>query len=167
MEIVYYESSDHSLSVVKAPKRKATKEEAGFITPVEYISKKIEKDRFCCGNCIRYIHDSKACYIVEGKDIEDLDCCNQFLDERMLKNKSEKQHAFNNQEDSVKIYIPTGALSSKEIVGVVNGISWIKVDDHQVSYNMRRLSFDDDIQESRKSKRKTKKITDNSSCIIL
>lgn len=121
MEIVYT-SQDKTISVIQENKRKLTQAEAGFIEPEN------EKERFCCGNCVRYNRKNRTCAIVEGNDIEEIDCCNHYLNRNTYKTQPDKEGALiKYQQDNIKIYIESGMASSRDAAAIVNGIAYAKI----------------------------------------
>jgi hypothetical protein len=161
MDILW--TSQDKLVIVQSEQRKLTPEEAGFIKPDEYVSKTIEKDRFCCKNCVRYIPNERACWIVDGQDIEDLDCCNQFLSKRIYKEQPSKQQPLLSQDNEKdEVYIESGALSSEDASAIVNGTYRIVVDDERVvnqiyTFQSSHYGFPDPrIQSKTKRSRKSK-----------
>jgi hypothetical protein len=135
MEEVVYKSSDGIVSIVQSEaKQKLTPDQAGFIRPRQYLSKKIEKDRFCCGNCVRYIKKTSLCHIVDIEDIDPRDCCNDFLDAQSFEEQANKQMALlPDQQSEDGIYIESGAASSQEKNGIVNGIAYAKIDESRIA----------------------------------
>lgn len=136
-----FESSDGIVSVIQSPKTKLNGDEAGFVKPSSYVSKKIKKDRFCCGNCIRYQPEAKQCYVVDIEDnIEALDCCNIWLSKyEKIPETGKAAPLLPNQQSMMKIYISERGLSSEDMAAVVNGTARAVVDQKMLVDSMRRL----------------------------
>lgn len=166
---------DGLVSVVQHSPTKLTQAEAGFVKPPLYVSKSIEPDRFCCGNCVRYIKKTRQCHAVEGDvgDIESLDCCNIFLSLETLKgNPQDGERALlSDQQKDVKLYVSSGALSSQDVSAVLNGVARIQVNQEVVIHKLKTVELEeqpryseDDRKVVKHKKRKSKK---KSSCIII
>lgn len=169
MEQVVFVTRDNVVSVVKDVPKKISGSKAGFIRPSSYVTKKIEADRFCCGNCVRYDKKKKICFSVDMEDIQPLDCCNIFLDEETYENESKQNKQMSllpNEERRTKYYIEAGFASSEELTGIVNGTSYAIINNSALLMKMSQSSKMEDMEYKPKKGKKSKSKGTNK-CIIL